>query len=248
MFSASFPKARGDALGWAGPDPRLDPFGTTRNASHSPVPEEPISCRRLSGSSVISHHTLGIGGGRPWATLAVPILKQQLPPLPPQTPDQNAGQRTPAYLLPAAAVGLYPSLPGPLRSLTKEVHQPAKFAASQGRGKAASGASRGEGKTILIPPEKAHLERIARLEARMASKVRPKSAASAAAAAKRGESTASLYSQDLVRNQVDLASLASACICFFLNQLHLMYSLKQASILLDFLSAAAGCQIALGTG
>ena len=82
----------------------------------------------------------------------------------------------------------------------------------------------------------------------MASKVRPKSAASAAAAAKRGESTASLYSQDLVRNQVDLASLASACICFFLNQLHLMYSLKQASILLDFLSAAAGCQIALGTG
>ena len=232
----SLPQPRGDALGWTGPQPRLDPFYPARAAPLRPAaatlhagsggpsvddPPMPALTRekgggggggggeggggvQRSGCNTVVHKTLGIGAGRPWATISVP--SRELPPIHQEVSTGPAAQQlAPSYMRPQAAAGaavpIHPSLPGPLRALgaTAPLRQVGGTFAGDDTGAA------------LIPPERAHLDRIARIEARMAKKKRPKSAfaaaaeaAAAAAEAEAAAAAAAAYGQDLVRNQARL--------------------------------------------
>ncbi len=235
----SLPQQRGDALGWTGSQPRLDPFYPAKAATSRPAAaatpsaglhsgpggqsvddSRPALTRengnccgegrgqgRGGGGNIIVHKTLGIGAGRPWATISVPA--RELPPLHQEisaglAAKAAASQLVPSYMRPQAAAGaagpIHPSLPGPLRALGATAPlRPVDCVGTFARDK--TGAA-------LIPPELAHMDRIARIEARMAKKRRPKSAfaaaaeaAAAAAEAEAAAAAAAAYGQDLVRNQ-----------------------------------------------
>jgi hypothetical protein len=231
----SLPQQRGDALGWTGPQPRLDPFYPTRPAAATssaalyaypgdPPKEDPIPARTKEqrcggggevgggggGGNRVVHKTLGIGAGRPWATISVPA--RELPPLPHEiSTGPAAAQLAPSYMRLAAAGAAgptHPSLPGPLRAL-------GATAPLRPVGGAFAGGDTGDSSAALIPPERAHKDRIARLEARMAKPKRPKSAfaaaadaAAAAAEAEAAAAAAAAYGQDLVRSQARLPGTA----------------------------------------
>lgn len=166
---------------------------------------------------MVIHRTVGIGGGKPWATLAVPVRELQPPPSPPSASSAPAPamQKAPSYMRLVVGGGTaaerHPSLPGPLRDVALGAHATARqrgTAPGVGAGMR-SGSRESVDEAVLIAPERAHLDRIARLEARMARKARPRSAASAAAAAvaaavsaEAAAAAAAAYSQDLVRSQV----------------------------------------------